>query len=310
MTMVAVLAFVSIAAAASIANIYDGLTFLGTADERDPWNFVGAGLSSGSHSFAASDTNTAGNANAASQPTNRAVTPSINSFSAAPNGAIEIGGARYWVETAGHSYSLTNPDPQTLRFEIRPGDHASFDSGSVDRSQIDGSAGQLIPSGTPVNIDYQFMLEPGTANTARWFVTAEMHNDDRASGVATSPPFEIDLSGEHLQVVARYCPTGRNPSNLAGNLKLFKLWTDPNPIQRGQYYDIKIQANVSNTSNGYLQVWVNGTEVVNYHGPLGYGQATYWLEGLYRSANASQTVAANFRNLMITTGTAPPRALR
>jgi hypothetical protein len=67
-----------------------------------------------------------------------------------------------------------------------------------------------------------------------------------------------------------------------------------------------MQANVSNTSSGYLAIKIKGAEVVNYHGPLGYGYSTYWLEGLYRNAGPSGTVAANFRNLTITTGSTPP----
>src|SRR5262249_30476441 len=96
--------------------------------------------------------------------------------------------------------------------------------------------------------------------------------------------------------------TGLDPSNRAGNLKVLTLWTDPNPIRRGQYYDIRIHANIDNTSIGYLDVWTNGVRIVNYHGPLGYGMSTYWEEGLYRSADASQIIAAHFRNLTITAG--------
>jgi hypothetical protein len=260
---------------------------------------IAVGLSDATPSFA---TDTAGNTSAASQPANGTVVPSITSFSATPRDRFFIGGTSYQSHTAGRSWSLSSPDDHTLRFEIRPGDHAWFDSGSVDRSEI--ASDQKIPSGTPINIVYQFMLEPGAANTASWFVTAELHNDDEAlrPDVHTSPPFAIELAGDHLRVVARQCPTDLDPSNRAGNLKMLTLWTDPNPIQRGQYYDIRIQANVDNTSKGYLDVWVNGVEIVNYHGPLGYGAATYWEEGLYRSANASQTVAANFRGLTITTG--------
>ena len=37
------------------------------------------------------------------------------------------------------------------------------------------------------------------------------------------------------------------------DLHMLTLWTDPNPIEPGQYNDINIQANVSNTGGGYLQ---------------------------------------------------------
>jgi hypothetical protein len=228
-------------------------------------------------------------------------TGTITSFSATPKTQFYIGGDSYSVQDAGKSYSLTNPDPQTLRFEIQPGDHAWFDGSNVDRSEI---SGDYIPAGTPVNINYQFLVEPNGpngsfTNSASWLVTAEMHD---GGSVPTSPPFHIGLAGNHLQVVAKYCPTGLNPSNAAGNLTNMVLWTDPNPIQTGQYNDIKISAKVSNDRSGYLDVWVNGTQVVNYQGPLGYGYQTYWENGLYRNAGPSETVAANFRDLMITTG--------
>jgi Polysaccharide lyase len=238
-------------------------------------------------------------------------TGTITSFSPTANGegSIGIGGDRYWVETAGQSYSLTNPDPQTLRFEIHQGDKTAVDVANGeqdDRSQIDGSAGGTIPVGTPININYQFMLESNGANgsftnTASWFVTGEM----ASTAYGASPPFAIELNGDHLQVVARYTQPGGNPSNSSPDLHMLTLWTDPNPIQTGQYNNISIQANVSQTSSGYLEVSVNGTQVVNYHGPLGYGAPTYWMYGLYRSPT-SQTVAAKFRNMTPTTGAAPP----
>lgn len=253
-------------------------------------------------SLAANGSDTVGNASAASQSIKIKAAPSITSFSATPRTRLFIGGTSYQNQTAGESWSLSAPDDHTLRFEVRPGDHAWFDTGTVDRSQV--ASDPVISNGTAINIAYKFMLEPGPANTASWFVTAEMHNDDEALGpnMHTSPPFAIELAGEHLRAVVRYCPTGLDPSNRAGNLRMLTLWTDHSPVQRGQFYDIKVQANVDNAREGFLGVWVNGVEVVNYHGPLGYGAPTYWEEGLYRSADASQTVAASFRDLIITIG--------
>jgi hypothetical protein len=58
------------------------------------------------------------------------------------------------------------------------------------------------------------MAPMGHLQTPSWFVIGELHNDDGAAGGAgTSPPFAIQLHRDHLQVVARYCPTGLNPSN-------------------------------------------------------------------------------------------------
>jgi hypothetical protein len=294
-------------AAGSSMNIDDGLTFVAatTADAGDSRIFVSSGLSD-VHSFAATNTDTASNATAASRPETRTVVSSITSFSATPRTHFQIGGDSYQVQGAGRSYSLTTPDPQTLRFEVRPGDQAWYDAGhAVDRNDV--ALDPTIPVGTSISIDYQFMVEPngpnGTfVNTASWFTTAEMNGYPAVS----SPPFEIGLVGNRLHVMARYCPPGQVPSNRAGNLTQLTLWTAPDPIQPGQYNDIKMSANVSNNSSGYLDVWVNGTRVVNYHGPLGYGTPTYWEYGLYRSAGPPETAAANFRNMTLTTGSGPP----
>src|ERR1700758_2779479 len=153
----------------------------------------------------------------------------ITSFTTTPGQNLDIGGVPYNVQDAGRSYSLEEVDSQTLRMEIQPGDPAWFDSSTIDRSEAQGDL--LIAPGTPVNIAYQFMLEPGATNTAPWLVTAEMHNNDGDVGTATSPPFAVEMNGEHLQIVARYSAPGVTPSS--GNVTTRVLWEDPNPIVRG-----------------------------------------------------------------------------
>ena len=133
-----------------------------------------------------------------------ATTGTITSFTSKPQSNLYIDGNPYNVQTAGRTYSLTEPDSQTLRFEIHAGDPAWFDGSTIDRSEA--QMNNLIAAGTPTNISYQFMVEPGATNTAQWLVTAEMHsnNGDLGSGVHTSPPFAFEMQGEHLAVVARY----------------------------------------------------------------------------------------------------------
>ena len=84
-------------------------------------------------------------------------TGTITNFASTPNSVFNIGGDPYRVETAGQSYSVTNADPQTLRFEVQPGDKAWYDVAdgeADDRSEIDGYiSGALIPNATPINID-------------------------------------------------------------------------------------------------------------------------------------------------------------
>jgi hypothetical protein len=102
-----------------------------------------------------------------------------------------------------------------------------------------------------------------------------------------------------MEFDALYTQPGGNPSNGSSDLKHL-TWTGPT-IVPGQYYDINVQANFSNTGAGYLKVSVNGQEVVNYKGPLGFGDPTYWEYGIYRSP-ASEAAAVDYRNMTLVTG--------
>ncbi|MFK4601157.1 hypothetical protein ABIF57_000609 [Bradyrhizobium diazoefficiens] len=313
------------ALAGSIANISDGSASLDMriADAGGSGNLLAQSLSDDTHSSVGTHSNTADKTSAASQPVDRTRTaaPSITSFSAKSQTFL-IGSDVYQIETAGKSYSITNPDPQTLRFEVRKGDNwaAGLDGSGVDRSEIQNAStgvatswGAAIPAGTPIEMDYQFMVEANSNGTFvntqdhsnGFFVVGQMHNDDGASGVPTSPPFAIQMDRDRLQIVARYVLPGGNPRNSSSALHMLTLWTDPNPIQTSVYNDIRVQANFSNSGSGYLDVWINGKQVVNYQGPLGFGQGTYWEFGIYRST-ATETSAVRYRNLMLTINSSTP----
>ncbi|MGY3502958.1 heparin lyase I family protein [Bradyrhizobium sp. USDA 4471] len=328
MTMIIPLIF---ALAGSVANISDGSTSLDTriADADGSWNLLAENLSDDTYSFAGTNSNMAGDKSTASPSVGRTrtVVPSIASFSATSQTHLLVGGDVYHIETAGKSYSISSPDPQTLRFEVRKGDNwaGGGDGSHVDRSEIQNESmgvktswGAVIPPGTPIGVNYQFMVEANGPNGSfvntqnrlnGWFVVGQMHNDDIASAVATSPPFALQMDGDHLQVVARYALPGGNPSNSSSALHMLTLWTDLKPIQTDVYNDINLQAYFSNNGGGYLQVSINGNQVVNYQGPLGYGQGTYWEYGIYRST-ATEPAAANYRNLTITIGSSTPVSSR
>jgi len=219
----------------------------------------------------------------------------ISNFTSAKYNLFQIDGIDYNVLTVNKSYSLEQVDSHTLRFEIRQGDSVWCCNNETSEVQRETK----WHPGTPMTIEYQFMLEPGATSTASWFVAGEMHNDDSAWPQGTSPPFAFQIApGDYLQVVARYVNSGGNPINGSPDLKMLTLWTQSTNIVRGRWYDIKIQANVSNTGGGYLHVWVNGTQVVSYNGTLGYGYDTYWMYGLYRRTSP-QDAAAQYRNMTV-----------
>ncbi|WP_407180055.1 heparin lyase I family protein [Bradyrhizobium sp. STM 3562] len=207
----------------------------------------------------------------------------------ADGSAIVIDDNVYIPENAGEGWSLSSPDPDVLRFELRRGDHWSssywIDPPSSERDEI---AGQTVyPSGTQINIAYDFMVEPGQTNSAsgpgRWLVLGQMHEYK----VPQSPPLAIELvNGDHMAI------------NI-GTRKLVYVYIDPNPIQRGHYYSMNIQVKFANNGDGFLQVWRDGAHIVDYHGSIGTGVGTYWKQGIYRSS-AQETISVNFRRLKIT----------
>ncbi|WP_128970894.1 heparin lyase I family protein [Bradyrhizobium tropiciagri] len=283
----------------SVANISNGSTSL-IADAGGQAKLLAEGPSANTDNIAGTERDTA---------RTRTVVPLITSFSGRPRTRFRIGDDAYGVHVADQSYSLTNPDPQTLRFEVHKGDYAWYDSSSVDRSEINSTV--TYPAATPIMLSYQFMVEANGSNGAfvnsatGWFIVGQWHNDDNASGVGTSPPVALNMQGDHLQVLARYCPPGKSPSNGAGFVVTKTLWTAPNPIVTGKYHDVQMQARFSNDATGYLKVWVDGASVVNYSGPLGFGVGTNWEYGIYRSS-APEIAAVNYRNLMITSDWSTP----
>jgi Polysaccharide lyase len=202
---------------------------------------------------------------------------------------ISVDNSAYMAQNADQSWSLSLPDADTLRFELRSGDHWSSsswtDPATSERNEI---AGQTVyPVGTQIEIAYDFMVEPGQTNSAsgpgRWLVLGQMHEYN----VQLSPPFAVEMvNGDHMAI------------NI-GTDNLHYVYTDPNPVQRGRYYSMNVKVKFDNNRNGFLSVWRDGTNIVDYHGPIGTGAATYWKEGIYRSS-AQESIAARFRNLKIT----------
>jgi Polysaccharide lyase len=205
---------------------------------------------------------------------------------------IRIDNNVYTVENANHIWSLTQPDADTLRFELRSGDHFSSsywtDPSTSERDEV--ASATDYPAGTQINLSYDFMVEPGATDTAngpgKWTVLGQMHERN----VSNSLPFSVALvNGDHMAIDIW------NP-----NSSDKYVYTDPNPIQRGHYYSMDIQLKTDPNGNGFLEVWRDGVQIVDYHGSIGTGAAIYWKQGIYRSS-APETMAVHFRRLKITT---------
>jgi hypothetical protein len=216
-----------------------------------------------------------------------ALSPNITSFSGANGSRITVDGESSIVQNANQSWSLTEPDTNTLQFSVHSGDHWSttgwsdlVNDAGAERSEIAFSPNYT--QGTQINVGYQLMVQPGSANTASWLLLNQMHATTEGP-----PPFAVYMDGEHMEVILRYKAPGQT------TYKEVVAYRDPNPIVRGHSYDMNIQVNFDPSGNGYLNVWRDGVEIVKYQGAIGFaGAAYYWKEGIYR-APAPETITAN-----------------
>ncbi|MCB1499006.1 MAG: heparin lyase I family protein [Bauldia sp.] len=210
----------------------------------------------------------------------------VTSFSPHNGADIFIGGMPYHVQNADKSWSFTNPAPDTLRFELRSGDVWDEDPGYKERSGVSGES--FFAAGKTIDITYDFMIEPGAANTSDWVVIGQLHAADGFS----SPPFAVELIGEQLAIKLRYKVPG-------GEYQEQYVFIDDQPIVRGKYYHLHAVLDFDAHDNaGAADVWLDDEHIGDYSGYLGFGAGYYWKADVYRAASL-ETIAINFRDMVI-----------
>jgi hypothetical protein len=219
----------------------------------------------------------------------------ITSFSAASGSQFTVDGQSVEAANANKSWSLTEPDANTLQFSVHSGDNWSTSGWSdatndrgANRSEIEFS--QKYAAGTQINVSEQLTIQPGPTNTASFLDLNQLHSTTQSP----PSPFTLQLDkSDHLEVVLQ------SPNN-SYNL----VYRSPDPIVRGQPMNLNFQLNMNPNGNGYVGVWLDGNQIVNYHGAVGAtGSEYYWKEGIYRGS-AAETMTADFSNVQITTGPA------
>jgi Ca2+-binding RTX toxin-like protein len=199
---------------------------------------------------------------------------------------ITIDGDTYTAQNCDRPWSIATAAADTIRFEVRSGDQWLQDPGQKERSEIRGE--RVYADGDTIDVNYSFMIENGTANTADWAVLGQFHADDNYM----SPPFAVELIGERMAIVIRY----RLPGDDA-DTKL-ELYVDTKDIERGHYYDIEIAVNFDLDGKGLLDVFRDGEQIVDYAGPIGYGYGVYWKHGIYRE-ESDETLVVSYKEFSL-----------
>lgn len=212
--------------------------------------------------------------------------------------SIEVDDQPFEYQGGAKDYALSVPREGAIRFELHDGDQAPWDVANNHASErVEIADRQPITYGTPLQVSYDFMLEQGPPNTAHFMVLGQLHQNVHEGALVVPPPFSVTLTGEKMGISIGYSDANGNPVQQV-------IFTDAYDIQRGHNYDIDIKATFDPDGNGRLVVTRDGVTIVDYMGPLGYiqDQGVYWAEGIYRHANATESVAAVYGDLDIETG--------
>ncbi|MBV8231163.1 MAG: heparin lyase I family protein, partial [Planctomycetaceae bacterium] len=315
------LTLVGTAATGTTITVFDGSTELGTATTNSSgvWTFTTVStLTDGAHSFTATATNASGGQSSPSAALAITVDPdNTGAFSALTDqwsNPITVGGLPYYVENANVSgnapWAISEPSDHTLQFDLQPGDLWP-DNGSA-RTEIGGGT-EYAPTAT-LNISYQLTVQPGLAdNNLAWEIIGQLHSEDSSpitESLTQDPPvFSFHLTGadgagagDYLAVLGEYLVSGQTTPTAAtpaGNPYGGYLYVSPQPIVRGQSYSIQVEGSFQDNSNGFVEVWINGAQVVNYHGPIGYGAPNYWKEGVYEGWTQTEPITVDYANTVV-----------
>lgn len=210
--------------------------------------------------------------------------------SAGPKMNPQNGGARWAFRQTG----------DITRFEVHAGDRWSGD-GTQPKERSEAYASGKLSLTRPNDVRFDMMIEPGPPSTAPWLTLVQLQSTFDPGEAGHSPPFAIELRDEKMRIGSRFDPAVISKGNDAP----YELhYVDTAPIQRGRWYAMRIQVKFDPMGAGWLKVWRDGKQIVDYAGAIGFNDVVgpYFKAGIYR-ASARERMAVRFRGIRI--GTLP-----
>ena len=217
---------------------------------------------------------------------------------------VRVGDQLYSAQNADRNWSLDvkGTPPCLYRFEVRAGDRwlGETQNAAVERSELSGPGDDTDPArfGADTWTAYWFRIEPGPPSTARWVVLGDWHvRPDSGDTPRMSSPWQLELrKGDILVFDIR----ASSEKPVRDNALEQHIYTSAAPIARGVWHSIVSVADFDwrPGGRGAVTVWLDGTRIVDYHGPFGYDtvRTPYFKFGIYRSA-ASEALAVDYANI-------------
>ena len=203
-------------------------------------------------------------------------------------------GRIYSIQTA----SLQGSGEHCLRFELRKGEHYSDLFGKTSfRSEV--NARDFPPMGSVRWYAFSLLVPDDFPIEDNRLVLAQWHGADKKylGEAPRSPTMAFRYSNGSLSITVCHS-ADRIVHEAKGVLSKTLFQTEHFP--RNAWNDYVIEARWSYRSDGFVNIWWNGRQVVRYEGPVGYNDdfGPYFKFGLYRD-DAGKTYAVYFDQVRI-----------
>ncbi|WP_036048645.1 heparin lyase I family protein [Bradyrhizobium sp. Tv2a-2] len=185
---------------------------------------------------------------------------------------------------------ILNNDPnygRLWRLEVHGGDFASFDHTYIDRVQINtGFGAGLYPWQTTMDQAFSFFIESGGVYSTDFMdLVVDWH--DQTSGVNAGPGMTPETNGSGNIFVWGYNATG-SPTYI----NEYPDTTFATKPAQGVWHHVRLTWRWDNAPNGFLKVWFDGAQILNYTGGQ-FGTAAgapFWYNlALYRGDRTGST---------------------
>jgi hypothetical protein len=208
------------------------------------------------------------------------------------------------TQSPGKDYSiqsvseLRSSGETSLRFELRKGEHYSDLFGKTSfRSEV--NARDFPPLGSVRWYAFSILVPDDFPIEDNRLVLAQWHGADKKylGEAPRSPSMAFRYSNGSLFITICH---GADRIVRDAKAVLSKTLFQTEQFPRNAWNDFIIQAKWSCKSDGFVNVWWNGRQVVRYSGPVGYNDdfGPYFKFGLYRD-DSDQTYVVYFNHVSI-----------
>lgn len=215
------------------------------------------------------------------------------------------------AQSAGKPWSIQQENNAYI-FEVRPGDWWRDSYKRSSRSEI--SILDFAPFNAerwykfsiylPEDVDWEAQSSPLNRLTL-----GQIHNGD--NGCNEAPPIKQHYYAGTMSVdlLAR-TSAGCGPYNVSESYRF--------PLPPGKWHDFAYEVRFDDDSDGYVRLWVNGHQVIDYKGPFGfplggkqlfnrYKPHHYLKLGIYKQFLHSPPVRVKFKDISVGRGKLPPQ---